>query len=293
MRLTIILCAGILAACTAPETVEPAAETVTEQPAPAAKSPPQLVQAWLSSGFSAPEGVAVYNDTLLISNIVGEPGGKDGLGWISRVAMDGTMIEARWAEGMNAPKGMAVRGNILFVTDIDAYHTINADTGDIINTFAIPEAGFMNDATLWDQGVFASDSTSGTIFQLDENGYKAWRDGADLNGTNGVLAEGDNLLIATMGGGGLLLSASGDGSLTEIARGMDNADGIARLDDGSYLVSSWPGKIWHAAQDGTITALVDTEAEGILQNDLTRVGDLIIVPNLTTDTVTAWQIEID
>lgn len=293
MRLKIFLCLGLLSACSAPETVDSAPELTTEAPVTAAPTPPQLVQAWSTSGFSAPEGVAVYNDTLFISNVVGEPSGKDGLGWISRVAMDGTMIEERWVEGMNAPKGMGVRGNILFVTDIDAYHTINADTGDIINTYAVPEAGFMNDVTLWNQGIFASDSTSGTIFQLDENGYKAWRDGADLNGTNGVLADGDNLLVATMGGGGLLLSVSEDGTLTEIASGMDNADGIACLDDGSYLVSSWPGKIWHAAEDGTITALVDTEAEGILQNDLTRVGDLIIVPNLGSDTVTAWRVEYD
>ncbi|GAB5459122.1 MAG: hypothetical protein Hens3KO_21520 [Henriciella sp.] len=293
MRLKVFLCLGLLSACSAPEAVNSTPELATETAATVIQAPPQLVQAWSTSGFSAPEGVATYKDTLFISNVVGEPSGKDALGWISRVAMDGTMIEERWVEGMNAPKGMDVRGNILFVTDIDAYHTINADTGEIINTFDVPEAGFLNDVTLWNQGIFASDSTSGTIFQLDENGYKAWRDGADLNGTNGLLADGDNMLIATMGGGGLLLSTSWDGTLTEIARGMDNADGIAMLDDGSYLVSSWSGKIWHVIEDGSIMALVDTEAEGILQNDLTRSGNLIIVPNMGSDTVTAWRLEND
>ena len=39
---------------------------------------------------------------------------------------------------------------------------------------------------------------------------------------------------------------------------MENADGIAVLDDGSYLVSSWPGLIWHVTQDGATTEIHDT-----------------------------------
>ena len=78
--------------------------------------------------------------------------------------------------------------------------------------------------------------------------------------------------------------------LTEIATGMENADGIAVLDDGSYLVSSWPGQIWYVTASGEITELHDTQEDTIYQNDLTRVGDMIIVPNWQPGTVTAWRL---
>jgi len=271
MRLTAIFAAALLSACSpsdtptqgneaAPETpvVPPASETVATDPAA-----PRLEQVWISTGFDRPEGVAVYKDTLLISNISGEGAAKDGVGWISRVSMDGEMLEEKWVEGLNAPKGMAVRGNILFVADIDAYHTINADTGERLNTYEIEGAGFMNDVTVWNTDVFASDSSGASIYQLDENGYKLWLQDDQMDGINGLLGQGDNLIISTMTEG-LLLSAGGGRDLIEIATGMKNSDGIAALPDGEYVVSSWPGQIWHVASDGSVTKLLDTEADGIL-----------------------------
>ncbi len=297
MRLTAIFAAALLSACgpsetptedieAAPAPPSVAPEAVTTAPAPTA---PRLEQVWITGGFDRPEGVAVYNGELLISNISGEGTEKDGVGWISRVSLDGEMLEEKWVEGLNAPKGMVVRGNILFVADIDAYHTINADTGARLNTYDIEGAGFMNDVTEWVGGVYASDSSGASIYQLDENGYKLWLQDDQLAGVNGLLGQGDRLIIATMTEG-LLLAADGGRNLTQIATGMDNSDGIAALPDGEYVVSSWPGQIWHVASDGSVTKLLDTEADGILQNDLTGVGDLIVVPNLTTETVTAWRL---
>jgi len=289
MRLTPLFCAALLVACSPTET-----EITAPAPPPAVVEPsaPKLEQVWITSGFDRPEGVAVYNGELLISNISGEGREKDGVGWISRVSMDGEMLEEKWVEGLNAPKGMAVRGSILFVADIDGYHTINADTGALINTYDIEGAGFMNDVTVWNTDVFASDSAGASIYQLDENGYKLWLQNDQMDGINGLLGQGDNLIISTMTEG-LLLSTSGGRELTTIATGMKNSDGIAALPDGEYMVSSWPGQIWHVASDGTVTKLLDTEADGILQNDLTGVGDLIVVPNLTSGTVTAWRLVRD
>ncbi len=300
MRLPALFGIALLAACTPTETdtITPAAppapvvEVEPTAPEVSAATAPRLEQVWLIDGFAQPEGVAVYGDTLLISNISGEVTEKDGEGWISRVSMNGEVLEAKWVEGLNAPKGMAVRGNILFVADIDEYHTINADTGEILNTFAIEGSKFLNDVTVWGGGVYASDSGDASIYQLDENGSKRWLEDERLDGVNGLLGMGDDLIISTMTEG-LLLSASGGRTLTGIATGMTNGDGIAALPGGEYLVSSWPGQIWHVSDQGETTALLDTEADGILQNDLTGVGELIVVPNLNPGTVTAWRLVRD
>ncbi len=290
------------AACSASETEAPELSApeppAIESAAPdapietAAPTLPDLEQVWIASGLSAPEGVATDGETLFISNVAGEGDAKDGEGWISRLAMDGAILEEKWVEGLNAPKGLALRDGKLFVSDYDAYHVIDVASGTIENTYPVEGAGFLNDVTVWRSDVFLSDSGSSRIFQIDENGYKEWLADDRLRGVNGLTPDGDRLLIATMSSGSLF-ETIGAGDLTEIATGMENADGIAVLDDGSYLVSSWPGQIWHVSSEGQTTELVNMVEYSVYQNDLTRVGDMIIVPNWQPGSVTAWRIKAE
>lgn len=251
---------------------------------------PDLEQVWVTGGFSSPEGVATDGESLFISNVGGEGDVKDGEGWISRLAMDGAVLEEKWVEGLHAPKGLGLRDGKLFVSDYDAYHVINVATATIENTYPVEGAGFLNDIAVWRSDVFLSDSGSARVFQIDENGYKEWLVDDQLRGVNGLTPDGDRLLIATMSSGSLF-ETSGAGDLTQIATGMENADGIAVLDDGSFLVSSWPGQIWHVSTTGETTELHNTVDVPVFQNDLTRIGDMIIVPNWQPGTVTAWRLK--
>ena len=250
---------------------------------------PRLEQIWVSRGFSSPEGVAVVGDTLLISNVVGDATEKDGVGWISRVSKEGKILEEKWVEGLNAPKGMAAHNGLLYVADIDTFHTINIETGERLNSYTIQGAVFLNDVTVWNGEVYASDSARNTIHKLDEKGSRPWVTAPMLSGVNGLLGQEDRLIVSTMTRG-LLLSIDADGKIEELASGMVDADGVAALGGGSFLVSSWTGRIWHVGPDGTTTSILETEAEGINQNDLTGVGDLIVVPNWSPGTVTAWRL---
>ena len=297
MRHLLLLPCFALFACTPPETT-PDSQSLDNDPAitdtaatddMTAVALPSLEQVWVTSGLSAPEGVAIDGDTLFISNVVGEGDAKDGEGWITRLAMDGTVLEEKWVEGLNAPKGLAVRDGKLFVSDYDQYHVIDIASAQIENSYPVEGAGFLNDITVWQGGVYLSDSGSARIFQIDVNGYKEWLADDRLGGVNGLTPDGERLLIATMSSGSLF-ETKGARDLTEIATGMENADGIAVLDDGSYLVSSWPGQIWHVTTDGETTEIHNTVDIPVYQNDLTRVGDLIIVPNWQPGSVTAWRL---
>ena len=128
-------------------------EASTETPeATASNERPDLEQIWVTGGFSAPEGVATDGDSLYISNVAGEAADKDGEGWISRVSLQGELLEEKWVSGLNAPKGMAIRDGKLFVSDYDAYHVIDIATAQIDNTYPVDGAGFLNDITIWQNG---------------------------------------------------------------------------------------------------------------------------------------------
>lgn len=291
----------LLAACSAgtapPEeagAVEAAiAEEEAAQPETAAASAPRLEQLWVAEGFEAPEGAALAPDgTYFISNVVGEGSARDGNGYISKVGADGTVLMQRWAEGLDGPKGMTVLGDTLYVADNDRVATFDALNGTPGETIMIDGAQFLNDMTVWNGEVLVSDSGSGSIYRLTPEGPQLFGASTDWAGINGLLGDGDRLLITTMTEGYLIDLRSAD-SEEILARGMKDADGVGLVPGGGYLVSSWPGQIHYVSEDGQVTTLLDTQAGGILQNDLSVFGDVVIVPNWMPGTVTAWRVVQD
>lgn len=274
------LAALVLAGCSAgPET--PPVEATTG---------PALEQAWVFDGFKAPEGAALAPDgAYLISNISGDGMAKDGDGSISRIWPDEGRVEHDWATGLDAPKGMVVKGDVLYVADIDQIVLLNATTGERFGEMPIPDSGFLNDMTVWNDDVYVSDSSNARIYAVGGKSPVIWLESPELEGVNGLLGDGDRMLITTMTAGDLL-SVDVEGILTEIATGMVDADGIGLAPGGGYIVSSWPGEIFLAEDDGTVTQLLDTREDGILQNDLSVFGEMIVSPNWEPGTVTAWTL---
>lgn len=283
-----MMCALSLAALTACGKEQGASDAA---PAPAAASaPPRLEPLWTTTGFSAPEGVAQAPGGLLfISNVAGDGEAKDGEGWITLLAMDGAISTERFAEGLNAPKGMSVHDGALFVADIDVVRRFDLLTGAALGEIAIEGAQFLNDVATWNGAVYVSDSQTGRIHRLTADGSEVWREGDDLAGVNGLLADGDRLLISTMKSGALI-EATASGGSREIATGMLDADGIGLAPGGGYIVSSWPGQIHFVAEDGAVSTLLDTRDTQTLQNDVSVFGDIVIAPNWLPGTVTAWRL---
>lgn len=267
----------VLAAC--------AATTTEAVPEPLAVA--SISQVRVSEGFESPEGAAQAPDGgYFISNVVGEGTDKDGNGYITHIGPDGTIIERHWAAKLDAPKGMAVLDSALHVTDIDAVVSFDAATGKRLGKVLIEGAKFLNDATVWGGAVFVSDSGDAAIYRIEDGAAELWLQDERLAGVNGLLGDGERMLISTMTTGSLF-SVTAEGELTEIASGMENADGIGLVPGGGYLVSSWPGQIHYVGEDGAVTTLFD---EPVSQNDLTVIGDTVIVPNWRQNTVTMWTV---
>ena len=297
MRFAPFLLSMLVAACSNEKTTSPASEApaeagvkefVAESDAAAA---PMLEVMWLAEGFASPEGVAPAPDgAYFISNVGGEE--TDGDGYISKVGADGAILAPRFIDGLDGPKGMAVREGVLYVADIGLVRTFDAASGAPHESIAIPDAKFLNDVTVWRGELYVSDSGTARIWRLSADGPVVWREGEELTGVNGLLGDGERLLISTMTSGSLF-EATSTGEWRTIATGMRDADGIGIVPasaGGGYLVSSWPGEIYHVGAAGVVTSILNTREAGVLQNDLTMFGDVVIVPNWEPGTVTAWRI---
>ena len=291
ISIALTACSGSDVPADDPAAVEAAVETdAAAEPATAASSAPRLEQLWVATGFEAPEGAVVGPDgSYFISNVAGEGGAKDGNGFISKVGTDGTVLMLRWAEGLDAPKGLAMLGDTLYAADLDQVVTFDAHNGTKRDTIAIEGAQALNDMTVWKDEVLVSDSATGSIHRLTAEGPELMAASEGWAGINGILGDGERLLITTMTEG-LLIEMRGADAEEILARGMINADGVGLVPGGGYLVSSWPGQIHYVSEDGQVTTLQDTQADGVLQNDLSVFGDVVIVPNWMPGTVTAWRV---
>ncbi len=148
------------------------------------------------SALPDPTGTFAY-----VSNINGNPTDKDGNGFIAKVSLkDGKIIAPKWATGLDAPKGLALSDGQLFVSDIDRLVEIDTATGEIVASYKAPGAKFLNDVAADDRGhVYVSDCGTSTIWRLTDDRLEKWLDGPELKYPNGLLVQGDKLIVAAWG----------------------------------------------------------------------------------------------
>jgi sugar lactone lactonase YvrE len=238
------------------------------------------------TGLDLPES-AVHDpltDAYLVSNVGGTlPAAafaKDGNGFISKIAPDGTVIDREWiglgrnGVTLDAPKGLAIAGRSLFVADIDVVREFDRFTGKPISTVAIPGAQFLNDVARGPAGsVYVSDtavvlSDDGTAFVPTEADaiYQVTADGQVLTTAKGPGLGSPNGL--TVDRRGQLLVAPFDGSkeiFTPDQNGerrtvrptpVGQLDGLEELRDGSLIISSAESQsVVRVARSGESTTL--------------------------------------
>ena len=226
-----------------------------------AAAQPKLVKKWESdASFKVPE--SVYFDkagkVLYVSNIEGEPWGKDGAGSIGKLGLDGKVIAAEWVKGLNAPKGMALSKGTLWVADLSDVVGIDVAKGAIATRVAVPGATRLNDVTMDAKGaIYVSDSETKKVHKIEGTTVTTLLEG--LKGPNGLLAHGADLYLLDSG---TLYQVQADKKLKMLAEGMEGGtDGVEPIKGGGFVVSTWGGVIYHVGADGTKHVLMDTREQ--------------------------------
>jgi sugar lactone lactonase YvrE len=260
-------------------------------------------------GLATPESVLHDDraDIYLVSNINGEPLGKAGNGFISRIRPDGTVEALRWIDGaaagvtLHAPKGMALRGDTLFVADIDSVRAFHRETGAPLGGRGVPGATFLNDlavgadGTLYvsDSGLDASFAGTGTdaVHRFDAAGPTAIARGGALSNPNGLAADGEHVIMVPFGAATVhRIPAAGGEAATVATLPAGQLDGVIRLDDGSLLVSSWEaGAVYRVTADGQVTAVAENvEAPADIGWDARR--QRLLIPLFMADRIEIRQL---
>jgi hypothetical protein len=218
-------------------------------------------------GFAFPESVA-YDPkakALYVSEFGSpklDPTLKDGMGRISKVGLNGKVIEQNFlpgpgGEALNKPKGIWVQGDRLWVTDIDVVWLFDLKTKKG-RKLALPGIEFANDPAVAGNVLYVSDNRADQLFKVEPADFLNSKDepkvtpvfkGASVN-PNGLYPARDGMILMV----GFLAAdkpraiyALGvSGQIKQLSDPIGRLDGIYELKDGSLLGTDWnSGSLFH------------------------------------------------
>lgn len=209
------------------------------------------------TGLAFPESVAYDSQAkvLYVSEFGSalKPAEKDGQGRISKVSLEGKVVEERFlpaaGEILNKPKGIWVAGDRLWVTDIDVVWVFDLKTRRGRKA-TLPGVGFANDPTVVGNVLYVSDNRGDQLVRVEPADFLATGDpkvtrvfankGVNPNGLYPA-RDGSVLIVGfkspEQARGIYALGAGGE--IKTLAKDLGRLDGVAELDDGSLLVTDW------------------------------------------------------
>src|SRR5262245_56329442 len=228
-------------------------------------------------GFVFPESAAYdpKGKVLYVGNFGGEklaPAEKDGLGYISKVGLNGKVLEervfpAKDGEKMNKPKGIWIQGDRLWVTDIDAVWIFDLRTKKQ-RRLAVQDAKFLNDPAVMGKALYVSDNRNDMLYKIEPADFLDAKvkprittvlSGAGVN-PNGVAPSRTGMLYMVGFAGPnnpRYIAALGvSRKVKKLTEPFGGLDGIYELADGSLLFTNWyNGSLSHWSESGGIKEL--------------------------------------
>lgn len=266
---------------------------------------PTILPGWMmTEGIETPE--SVYVDTqsgfIFSSQIVGAPNERDGNGRIVKLRGDGTVESNTWVTGLNAPKGLRSHGGTLWTTDIDEVVAIDIVTGEIRSRVDIDGAQFLNDVAIAPNGtVYVSDMMANRIHAIDSGVPSVFAEGEQLEWPNGLLVDGDQLIVGGWGRPAADFSTEVPGRLYALdletaqktpitAEPFANIDGVESDRRGGYIITDWfAGKVFQISGSGEVRELRQL-AQGTADHAFVAGQDLLIIPHMLENRLEAYDL---
>ncbi len=234
------------------------------------------------------------NNLFYVSNINGNPGEKDGNGFISKISFEGEIIDLNWVSGLNAPKGMGIYGDKLYVSDIDELVEISISEGKVLRKYPAKDAEFLNDVDIDKNGiVYVSDMGTGKIWYLKNGVFSIWKELGNNSKPNGLFCENNRLLIGTKTK--IIAANYKTKKLKTLIDNTGNIDGLESVGNNAYIFSDWSGHIYIADIGGEKVLLLNTTKDKINAADIEFIPEkkITAVPTFYRNTVSFYKLKRD
>lgn len=253
------------------------------------------------------ESTLPYNGGLLISNFGGDqlnPLNTDGKGYIAFLKDDSVSVFIPPSGILSAPKGLEIKGNSLFIADVNKVVVYDLDSLSIlpqIITFPVEDV-FVNALAIDGDTMYVTVTNTGRVYTLDVSDVSNVSAVspvlfAEVVGANGIVADGDNLYVASYPADDVVTD---ENTIYMLTKGVDGVvkkklierpgqyDGLVLSKDKKHLFfTSWLG-----GEIGKIA--LETGNVDLFVNDIAPTGpadmslygdDMLAVPDLPNSRV--------
>lgn len=244
--------------------------------------------AWVASGaFCEPETVyPLPDDTLLVSNVCGFR--EAGNGYLSLLAADGTVRDARVVDGLDAPLGMAFVNARLYVVDANRVRVFRWPGYEPLAVIALDTAVANDIAVGLDGTFYVSDSARDQVLMRTPDGKQSVLTGqARFKTANGMALRDNHLFV-----GGVRLWCVDLATEAVTTIGPDwfgDIDGIEFEPDGTLQITPVGGPLIRYRDDENIVVLAGPGISSTNHGYAPRLG-LALIPTGFANTVIAVRV---
>ena len=253
------------------------------------------------TGFNVPECVLVDPATggCFVSNIETSSKdywGADGHGFISTLNPGGTLAQRRWVESrpngvLDAPKGLTLLNGVLCAADITQIRRYDVGQQTALPPFRHQGWQRLNDLANDGTAIYVSDTQAGRVWRLSADGISAVQAPPGING----LTFHDGQMYGVSWTQHEVYELDPTGAKPAVAFGLArhfvSLDGIEVLEDGTFLVTDFPGnKLCSISPDRrSVTTLLELQSPADLGLDRER--GLLYVPQFLANQVVVLQLQ--
>ena len=257
--------------------------------------------------FSQPESAYFYTSGSTDPGVyfISSTNGDD-VGWVSKLAADGSMIDSRWATDLRHPMGMRVSGKRLWINNTTEIVGLNLDNPDDRIVHPIDGVISLNDLATDSSGhAYLSDPMNNRVVRVDlATGENSTYISTLPSSPNGVLVQGDRLYIASWGvmsdrpeeraewitktAGDLYWVSLKDSKKSRhiIVPELGNLDGVEIDQKGNIYVSDWEsGKLYKISSGAKMVVDLGQYGQGLADIGLNSLTGELVLPVMLSSEV--------
>ena len=220
-------------------------------------------------------------------------------GYITRISMDGEMLEPRWIDSLYAPCGMYLHNDNLYVAERKTLSIVSLKEGKVIQRYSYPEdMVFANDVAVDNNG-FAYITNSvreqgiTDIFRLEGNKIQPWLSCDELLKLNAIFYDNGYLIVGNSDSKKLQRVNIETREIKTIAcLGRGIIDGIKKNENGNYLISLWEGELYEIGKNGEVTHLFSSNYKyNIADFEYIPESGMLILPTFMEKNIKCFKIK--
>jgi len=212
--------------------------------------------------------------------------------YISSFDLEGKLLQKKMVSNITAPTGLCLHNEKLYIVERFGVVKFDLRKNKIETRYRIKTNKFLNDIAVdRNENIYITVSDSNILYRIKDAKVEEWLRSDQLTRANGIIADGDKLIVGICGDSYLKSVSIADKKIiTLAAMGSGVIDGVKKFGD-DYFVSHYDGRLFQVHPDGAFTEILNTTEKKIFCADFEFIEEqrLFVIPTLQNNKIFLYR----